>query len=438
MGHLIDIIIPTWNNPAMLMQCLNSIAIGTYYGKHLFQIHVVNNGYKESCDFIKTNPDIVLHNPGENLRWEGGLKYALKRTSAPFVLFANDDIRFIEGHKDALWRMLALFNDPKVAAVGPCSNFVMGPQNIFADIHHKIISVRFLIGFCLLIRREDLSKAGGVDDALPGGDDIDLSIRLRDLGQRLLCRRDVFVFHHGAVTGSRVHAQYWNSASMQNQTNNALIRKHGMRKFWDTMVDGWAHVQQYAIGNYADTDIEGELCVKYVKGNSVLELGCGAQKTIPTAQGVDLFKQGELIPLINRVSMADYVADVSKEMPVEDGSQDTILARHILEHCQDPLATLALWNKALKVGGRLVIAVPNHNLGNTIIMNPEHVNSFTPKSLSNLMAVSGFKEVIMHEKVNGISFVAAFEKVECHSDKIALPVDNVLPFRKEHLFAEVG
>ena len=57
-----------------------------------------------------------------------------------------------------------------------------GAQNIFLQQPSSMTYVPFLIGFFVLLERAALDAVGGVDATLPGGDDLDLSIRLRQAG----------------------------------------------------------------------------------------------------------------------------------------------------------------------------------------------------------------------------------------------------------------
>jgi len=325
--------------------------------------------------------------------------------------------------------MLSMFNDPNIAAVGPSSNFVMGLQSIFHDAEYVAMQVKYLIGFFLVVRRSDLDAAGGVDDTLPGGDDIDLSIRLRDLGKTLICRRDVFVFHHGSQTGQKVQAGYWNSPTMQERTNHALIRKHGMYKFWDTMIAGWSERKEYGVP-FSNADTEGDICRKHVTGEKIIELGCGAVKTVPNAVGVDIAPKGSRIGFIavdNNKSVADVIADASRQLPFPAGSQDCVIARHIIEHCQDTLGTMKCWNEVLKDGGKLIVACPNNEIGNTIILHPEHMNTFTPQSLTNLATVCGFDLEAVYPNTNGTSMVLIFKKVAEAHYMLTRPLKAVTP-----------
>lgn len=425
MKPLLDIIIPSFNNPVLLSSCLNSLRLTMVYPLHeMVRIIVVNNGHPGMKEYLATAKHVTVLESGKNLGWEGGLKLGLESSTAPFVMFANDDIRFVSGTNEWFWRLISLFNDPSVGAVGPCSNFVMGPQNIFSDICGPILDVKYLIGYCMIIRREALNKAGGVDDSLPGGDDIDLSIRLRDAGYRLLARRDTFVFHHGQATGNRVKAGYWNSPQMQESTNLALIKKHGMLKYFETMIVGHVDFNIYEFYKRASSDIEGDICRKHVVGEKILDLGCGGRKTHEKAIGVDHFSNGKRIPLVTEESsscVATINADASVEIPVDEESQDTIIARHLLEHCQDTLGTLSVWNRALRKDGVLILAVPNHELGNTIVMNPEHLVSFTPLSLKNQATVCGFQMTDLYVDVNGVSFVGIFKKTGLPHSGIFIP-----------------
>lgn len=413
MKPILSVIIPTYNRPDLLQSCLNSFILSTYGPiRELIDYIIVNNGPKENEQAVPEGMRII--HAGQNLGWEGGLKLGLEHTDAPFVLFANDDIRIITGQKNWFWQMMATFNNPAVGAVGPSSNYVMGHQNIMVDALDNQLEVTYLIGFFMLLRRKALEEVGGVDDTLPGGDDIDLSIRLRNANWKLVARRDVFVYHHGSATGAAVHGGYWNSPEMTEQTQFALIRKHGFRTVFDTLYCHWNRLAGYSPTDFADEDVEGDFCRKWADGEKILELGCGGRKTIPNATGIDLHGLGERVPFVtaaHQICEADIIADVSTGLPVDSGSQDTLIARHIIEHCQDPLGTLCTWNKALRIGGRLIIAAPNNGLGNTMTMNPQHVVSFVPESLERLGRAAGFEPLEIISNLNGISFGIAFSKI---------------------------
>lgn len=411
-NHLVDIIIPTYNNGEYLLPCLRSMLArsGT---QGLFKIIVVNNGHKNSCDYVE-HEDITVVHTGENLRWEGGITEGLKHSKTPYVMFANDDIFIPTASHMWINRMLEHFHNPKVAAVGPSSNCVMGLQNIWSSPPADIFTSKFLIGFCVLMRRSAFDEIGGMDLALPGGDDFDWSIRLRNAGYLLVVDRSVFVYHHGFKTGERLHGNAavmngWNSWEYMQKVNTALIKKHGLKTWYDTM--NGAHTPP-SIENHASDDTEGDF-IRSVVGDTkkVVDLGCGPNKTVSWATGVDMIPEGvEINTLQGAPSQADVVANVEERMPFEDESFDIVIARHILEHCINPITTLREWSRLLTKTGKMCIAVPDHRRANTIPMNMEHVHAYTPENLTDIVELVGLQVEQIHDPENGISFVAVLTK----------------------------
>jgi SAM-dependent methyltransferase len=190
---------------------------------------------------------------------------------------------------------------------------------------------------------------------------------------------------------------------MIERTSAALIRKHGFRSWFTTVA---RQLQSYAT---PVDDKEGDLIRGLIlDGESVLELGCGPQKTVPSSDGIDIVPNGQPISEFDgRTSVADIVADVTQELPV-DGQYDVIVARHILEHCVDTVQTIQRWQKALKPGGRLIIAVPDELVTSGIPLNPEHCHAFTPESLQHLVEACGFAQSLSRSSGNGVSFVSSF------------------------------
>lgn len=411
----VSILIPTFNNPQFLNPCITSIIqSGALHG--LCELVIINNGKQPIEDFVKGWPNTRVLNPGNNLGWEGGLQYGIENTDSPFLVFQNDDTQIPYANAKFYHILLNHFNDESVAAVGPATTVAAGWHSIRRTIPlTEPTQVSYLIFFTTMIRRDHLILVGGIDTTCPGGDDIDLSIRLRKAGKKLVLEPRAFLEHHAFKTGERVHgtpdkAMGWNSKEMIDKTNKWLIQKHGFKTFMETM-RGLSAIK------IEGTDTEGSVIRSLVKEGSVLELGCGAVKTVPHSIGVDRIPKGDLVPHIGKESVADIVCDVSGRIPVHDLSYDTVIARHILEHCQNSIKTLKEWNRVLKIGGQLIIAVPNENIGKGIPMNPEHCASYTPDFLKTLMELCGFKESQVVDPKNGISFVGFYEKV-FHLEKI--------------------
>jgi len=406
----ISIIIPTFDNPVMLSNCVRSMAATRLM--YPFKLIVVNNGHPQSLAALQGTEWLkIIQTGGKNLGWEGGLKEGLKHVTTEFVMFANDDIYIPASEAYWLRKMIELFIEDKIGAVGPISNVVAGSQNMYFSTPHMRLEATYLIGFCVLLRKKALDEAGGIDDTLSGGDDLDLSIRLRQKGYRLIVDRETFVYHHGFVTGNKIYGDAskkngWNSPLMSENTNMGLIRKHGFKTWYETIA-GVTHVKVTK-----GPDHEGDAIRKYVTGEKVIELGCGDQKTVPHAVGVDRVAMNQKVPLLNATSRADIVADVEEPLPFETNSQDVVIARHILEHCVDLIATLTEWIRIIKPKGRLIIAVPDEKWTHTIPINAEHVHAFTVDSIAHLGQAMGLTLIEALNPLAGSGVIAVFEKGE--------------------------
>lgn len=410
--HALDILIPSFNNFEYLRPCLESI-LRNKTSQGLFHVYVVNNGHEKSCDWIN-HKDITVFNTGSNLGWEGALEYALAKTSAPYVMFLNDDVLIPPASMMWINQLLQHFISDEVGAVGPSSNVVMGLQNIFHQTDLSVFTAKYLIGFCFMTRRKTILEVGGIDASLPGGDDLDMSIRLRDAGYKLIVDKNVFVYHHGFKTGARVNGDAqkmngWNSFEMIEKTNHAIIRKHGFKKWWECIKGGF---DLPSVVQTPTHDSEGDVIRKHIIGDKILDLGCGGNKTVPHAIGVDMIAKNDFIEtLANTVSSADVNADITQPLPFEENSVDTIIARHIVEHLMDSVTILKHWRTLLKVNGRLIIAVPNNAIHKSIPMNIEHVHGFDPVSMKSLLEVCGFRVIEQLDGGNTISFITVCEKI---------------------------
>lgn len=228
----VDIIIVTFDNVRYLENCLNTIYTTP---EDNYTVHVVNNGKPGSLNhFAKDNT--FVHDTGSNLGWMGGINFVRNKVNGPFVLLLNDDTQVIH-FDDFLGKLLAPFTKySNIGATGPISNNVSGYQFYNSIVPPpKCHSNHALIGFCLMVKKEYLDRVGWLDATLPGGDDLDLSIKLQDIGLSLAVCRDVTVLHFYGATGKRVHGDYWDSLDHGDKINISLIKKHGLKRYLSFM-----------------------------------------------------------------------------------------------------------------------------------------------------------------------------------------------------------
>lgn len=393
----LTVIIPTYQNFQMALHAMASMVRHTEYP---LQIIFVNNdstqSSRDSFDSLVNQADFqhvsVLH-MSSNKGWMGAINAAMEHVDTPHVALCNDDVMFIPGQQQ-FWRCMIRHLRGRVAAVGPSSNFVSGAQSLFYLDTPAVRPVKYLIGFCMVLRADVFREVGLLDETLPGGDDFDLSIRLRQAGWELLAEKNAYLHHIGQQTGKRVHQEHWDSLDHRDQTHNALIRKHGLQIWYETIMEdpafrrsdidpAWEAALSEEDSWWKDSLPEG-------KG---INVGCG-ENQVEGTWGVDQSRPGGRSGGGRKFTDAtpDMTGDAA-DLPMQDGSVDYIIARHLFEHLIDPIAALDEWKRVVRPGGDLLISCPNHDGSNTMLVDYTHVHAYTPSSLSNLLESQGWDVV---------------------------------------------
>ena len=392
------ILIPTYRNVQLLQHCLYSLLINTEFP---YKIVVLNNDPNPGItaqieDFVASVPfpNIKVRNLGGNKGWMGAINAGMEDVDTPLVCMLNDDVVFIPGQRE-FWRKLAKpFGDNQTAAVGPSSNYVMGSQSIFFSNLPPAFQAKFLIGFCMVLRTDRFREVGLLDENLPGGDDLDLSIRLRQKGYDMICLREAYLHHVGSVTGNNVHKGYWNSDLQTDRSNNALIRKHGL-KAWYELVNG--NVLDLATSN-PEVNVMRDEESTWVKKHAPTEgrgvsVGSGA-KRISNELCIDIARPGDHGAGGRKFDGAtnDMTGDACN-IPVIGETQDYLLGLHVFEHLIDPVAVLEEWARILKPSGKALIVCPNQHTMDSMMVDYTHLHAFTPESLSRLLQACGWEVV---------------------------------------------
>ena len=387
----VDVIVVTYNNNELLGRCIRSLLTNT--GEPI-RVVIVNNG---SPLAIQAPSNVVVLETGSNLGWMGGVNFGVKWASdngpAPYVLWMNDDTQILDHDHGWLTKMLNCFLlDPAIGAVGPTSNAVMGQQTISLQGMPPAIEVTRLSGLCFLTRRETAREVGTLDESLPGGDDLDYSIRMRDAGLKLCVCRRAFILHHYAQTGRKVHGEYWDSRDHTEALNVALIKKHGFQKWFDCVSDRLgAGPAGYDFVASEEALALSELSPLLDAGGKVLDLGCGGKKLHEKMVGVDIRANGQMGvgANVDKPASADVESDVL-HLPMGGQTVDGILAKHLLEHVVDPIQALTEWHRVLKLGGKIVVICPDYRFCEAISVDPSHVHAYTPESVASLLRAAGF------------------------------------------------
>lgn len=171
---------------------------------------------------------------------------------------------------------------------------------------------------------------------------------------------------------------------------------------------------QYALDFISEYGIHPEAAAVMPYANGLgLDIGCGGDKTIPSAIGVDIVPKGQKGQWGSQkgvVSEADVCAS-GDQLPFKSAAFDFVIARHNLEHYQDTIKALLEWHRVLNVGGMLCIVLPDDTEVDATHVDPTHKHVFTQESFRRLIEVLDGSEVIKIEVcVPHWSFLSVLKK----------------------------
>ena len=193
----ISIIIPVKNRPQDIQECLTSLA-SLDYPKDKVEIIVVNDGSTDlTTKVIQTFNIKAIHLP-QSIGASACRNVAARKANGNLLGFTDSDC---VPHSDWLRELSPYFNDERVGIVGGyVSNFYnqssldryeevksslnMGPRSF--KVENGKTSTAYVPSCNLIIRKKAFSEAGGFQEDLHVGEDVDLCWRTRKLGYHLL------------------------------------------------------------------------------------------------------------------------------------------------------------------------------------------------------------------------------------------------------------
>lgn len=200
-------------------QCLESVVKNTF---NYELIIVDNNSNAKTKEYLKNKQaelGFTLITNSENKGFAYGCNQGIKASICDYVCFLNSDTVVTYGWLGKLMNGLKL---PQAGAVGPSSCWVHGKQMLreytqyrTRDAASYIESVNitkgyeefnypdYLVGFCILTKKEVLNKIGGFDHhsfPLALGEDVDFSVRIARAGYKKYWIKDCYIHHYGSAT----------------------------------------------------------------------------------------------------------------------------------------------------------------------------------------------------------------------------------------------
>lgn len=109
----------------------------------------------------------------------------------------------------------------------------------------------------------------------------------------------------------------------------------------------------------SETDRHRHIVQDFVQGNGV-DLGSGGEPVCPWAIQVELPEERYRWYNADRPETAIEWRGDALDLPFKDGTLDFVHSSHLLEDFKDWAPVLAEWDRVLRPGGYLIIAVPDH------------------------------------------------------------------------------
>jgi GT2 family glycosyltransferase len=244
----ISVLVCTRNRSRALVRCLD--AISRQQTSFAFETVVVDNGSTDDSrsrieEAIRRDPRIrYVAEP------EPGLSRARNRAvavaAAPIVVSLDDDAEPVGGWLEAFRRAAA---ETDAAAIGgpilarfeaPPPAWLAGQLRVlsaqdYGSLRRSVDAPPYLFGGNLAIRRLDLDRVGGFDEALGRrgsallqGEDVDLCERLLGAGKRLLYEPGAVVYHW--IGEERFEPRYWRKRAFDTGKTLGLQLEKSLRR----------------------------------------------------------------------------------------------------------------------------------------------------------------------------------------------------------------
>ncbi len=234
------IVIVNYNGISLLKKNLTSV-VNTQYKD--FDIVVVDNASTDlSVQYLeKEFPSVKIVQSSNNLGFGRGNNLGVsKYPEYDAYLFLNNDVSV---PSDSLKKLVdTLENDPKIGAVGPKvlyskkkeNRYIINSAGIEIDRHYLaydrydkqednvkydvIEEVDAIMGGAFLVKREVFEKTGGFNpNMFLYYEDIDLSLRIRDLGYKIFYCGKSRVYHDHMASSRKLSVRRRNIMNMCNR-----------------------------------------------------------------------------------------------------------------------------------------------------------------------------------------------------------------------------
>ena len=223
---MVSIVIPTRDQASSLKKCVNSIFEKTDYSS--YEVILLDNQSHDSdaLEFLaalKKRHGVRLERIDEPFNYSRLNNHGVELSQGPFVALLNNDVEVL--HPDWLNEMVSRAMQPKVAMVGARllypngtiqhGGVILGAGGIAGHAHvglwpgdpgyfaraHLAQDISAVTTACALVKRAAYLQVGGFDEKLAVTfNDVDLCLRLREAGYRVLWTPYAELIHHESAS----------------------------------------------------------------------------------------------------------------------------------------------------------------------------------------------------------------------------------------------
>lgn len=254
----LSVIVVSWNVRDLLRRCLQSIE-RSLDGNFSAEIIVVDNSSSDgSAAMVRSEfPQVRLIETGANLGYSGGVNAGLRVACGRFLCVLNPDTEIVGDALPTLVRYMQAH--PEVAVVGPQLRYPDGtiqssrrrlPSPMMALWESTILAtwwpdnpwgrrfrmedlpdnreqpVEWLVGAALLVRREDIERAGPMDERFwMFSEELEWQRRLGAGGRRIVYLPQAQIIHHEGQSTAQVPAR--KHLAFQQSKLRYIAQTHG-------------------------------------------------------------------------------------------------------------------------------------------------------------------------------------------------------------------
>lgn len=226
-GLTFSVIVPTYNRPARLSECLDALC-GLDYPADKYEVIIVDDGGDEALDAIVAacpdGPDVRLLRQ-DNAGPASARNFGAREARGRFLAFTDDDCRPARGWLRAFEERLAEWPDAMAggATVNSLTDNLLSEasetllQALYAFSNQDRENGRFFASNNISLSRELFQESGGFDTTFPlaAAEDRDFCDRWTHEGRRLIWASEAVVRHgheHSFRSFLRQHANYGRGA----------------------------------------------------------------------------------------------------------------------------------------------------------------------------------------------------------------------------------